>query len=105
MRDHEPDNLEMDTKRALDLGYGVQYGRFKADYPHTMDEPIIREEGMGEKLRAAREAAGMTQTQLAEKVNVQQRDISKWENGHREPGVLIVKKMAQALGCSMDELI
>lgn len=43
----EIDNLEMDTKRALDLGYGVQYGRFKADYPHTMDEPIIREEDMG----------------------------------------------------------
>lgn len=43
----EIDNLEMDTKRALDLGYGVQYGRFKADHPHTMDEPIIREEDMG----------------------------------------------------------
>ena len=60
---------------------------------------------MGEKLRAAREAAGLTQTQLADKVGVQQRDISRWENGRREPGVLIVKKMAQALGCSMDDLV
>jgi transcriptional regulator with XRE-family HTH domain len=60
---------------------------------------------MGEKLRAARVAAGMTQVQLAEKVNVQQRDISRWENGLREPGVLIVKAMAQALGCSMDDLV
>ena len=60
---------------------------------------------MGEKLKAARRAAGLTQGQLAEKVGVQQRDISRWENGHREPGVLIVKKMAQALGCSMDELV
>jgi transcriptional regulator with XRE-family HTH domain len=47
----------------------------------------------------------MTQGQLAEKVGVQQRDISRWENGQREPGVLIVKKMAQALGCSMDDLV
>ena len=60
---------------------------------------------MGEKLRAAREAAGLTQTQLADKVGVQQRDISRWETGRREPGVLIVKKMAQALGCSMDDLV
>lgn len=60
---------------------------------------------MGEKLRAAREAAGLTQVQLAEKAGVQQRDISHWENGHREPGVLIVKKMAQVLGRSMDDLV
>lgn len=60
---------------------------------------------MGEKLKAARKAAGLTQEQLAEKVGVQQRDISRWENGQREPGVLIVKKMAQALGCSMDDLV
>ena len=60
---------------------------------------------MGEKLRAAREAAGMTQQELAEKVGVQQRDISRWENCRREPGVLIVKKMAQALRCSMDDLV
>ena len=60
---------------------------------------------MGEKLKAVRLAAGLTQGQLAELVGVQQRDISRWENGHREPGVLIVKKMAQALGCSMDELV
>lgn len=60
---------------------------------------------MGEKLKAARLAAGLTQGQLAELVGVQQRDISHWESERREPGVLIVKKMAQALGCSMDELV
>ena len=60
---------------------------------------------MGEKLRAARKAAGLSQVQLAEKVGVQQRDISRWENSLREPGVLIVKAMAQALGCSMDDLV
>ena len=60
---------------------------------------------MGEKLRAAREAAGLTQVELAEKVGVTQRDISNWERCKREPGVLTVKKMAQALGCSMDDLV
>lgn len=60
---------------------------------------------MGEKLKAARLAAGMTQGQLAEAVGVSQRDISHWETGHREPGVLIVKEIAQALGCTMEDLV
>lgn len=59
---------------------------------------------MGEKLKAARQRAGMTQAQLAEAIGVKQKDVSRWEAG-REPGVLTVKKMAQALGCSMEDLV
>lgn len=59
---------------------------------------------MGEKLRKARQAAGMTQAQLAEAIGCKQKDVSRWEAG-REPGVLTVKKMAQVLGCSMDDLV
>lgn len=60
---------------------------------------------MGEKLKAARRAAGLSQAQLAEAIGCKQKDISRWEAGQIEPGVLIVKKMAQALGCSMDDLV
>lgn len=60
---------------------------------------------MGEKLRAAREAKGLTQQRLAELVGVTQRDISHWEREVREPGCRIVKKMAQVLGYSMDSLV
>ena len=60
---------------------------------------------MGEKLRAARRAAGMTQAQLAAAIGCSQKDVSRWEAGQIEPGVLTVKKMAQALGCSMDDLV
>lgn len=56
---------------------------------------------MGDKLKAARQAAGMTQGQLAAAIGCTQRDISRWV----QPGVLTVKKMAQALGCSMDDLV
>lgn len=47
----------------------------------------------------------MTQGQLAEAIGCRVKDISRWENGHVEPGVLTVKKIAQVLGCSMDELV
>lgn len=60
---------------------------------------------MGEKLKAARKAAGLTQAQLAEAIGCKQKDVSRWEAGQIEPGVLIVKKMAQALGCSMNDLV
>lgn len=59
---------------------------------------------MGEKLKAARKAANLSQVQLAEKVGCTQKDIARWEAG-REPKALTLKKLAQALGCSMDDLV
>jgi transcriptional regulator with XRE-family HTH domain len=59
---------------------------------------------MGEKLKQARQRAGLTQAQLAEKVGCSQHHISRWEAG-LEPKALTLKKLAQALGCSMDDLV
>ena len=33
----KPDNLDRDSAEAMRLGYGVHYGRYKADHPHTRD--------------------------------------------------------------------
>lgn len=60
---------------------------------------------MGDKLKAARKAAGMTQAQLAAAVGCYQKDISRWEAGTHEPGALVLKKISLALGCSMDDLV
>ena len=59
---------------------------------------------MGEKLKAARKAAGLSQVELAARVGCHQKDVARWEAG-REPKALTLKKLAQALGCSMDELV
>ena len=59
---------------------------------------------MGEKLRAARKAAGWTQEELAEQVGCLQKDIARWEAG-REPKALTLKKLALALGCKMEDLV
>ena len=34
------DNLARDVKEALRLGYGVHYGRYKVDHPHTRDDSL-----------------------------------------------------------------
>lgn len=60
---------------------------------------------MGEKLRRIRERKGMYQSELAEKLGVQQRDVSYWETGKRLPSVLMLRKIAKILGCTMEDLV
>lgn len=38
MKQKNPDNLDMDVRRAKILGYGIHYGRYKADRPNTKCE-------------------------------------------------------------------
>lgn len=38
MKQKNPDNLDMDVRRAQLLGYGIHYGRYKADHPNTKCE-------------------------------------------------------------------
>lgn len=64
-----------------------------------------RDRGAKSPITAARLAAGMTQGQLAEAVGCTQKDISRWERGVYSPRVDVLVKMAEVLGCSIDELI
>lgn len=59
---------------------------------------------MGDKLRQARIAAGLTQKQLADLIGGTQVDVARWEAG-REPKALTLKKLADALNCKMDDLV
>jgi transcriptional regulator with XRE-family HTH domain len=49
-------------------------------------------------LREARERAGLTQQQLAERSGVAQSTISAYESGKREPGVDALEKLLDAAG-------
>jgi transcriptional regulator with XRE-family HTH domain len=59
----------------------------------------------GEKLRAAREAAGLTQEQLASRARCTQPTISALERGHYEPSLPVLRRLAQALGVPVSALI
>lgn len=48
---------------------------------------------------------GLTQAQLADRLNVQQSMISMIENEERNPSVDVLLKLAAALGVTVDELI
>lgn len=52
----------------------------------------------GERIKAARINAGLTQRELAERLNVSFVNISQWENGVRNPKIETLQKIAEALG-------
>ena len=52
---------------------------------------------LGENIREARKAAGVTQKELAEYLDVYQKDISRWENGEQIPNAITFAKSVRRL--------
>lgn len=60
--------------------------------------------GIGERISAARKAAGITQEELAAKLTITPQAISKWERGTGLPDISVLPELAEALGISVGEL-
>jgi transcriptional regulator with XRE-family HTH domain len=56
-------------------------------------------------LKRLREAAGLTQAAFADKMKASLRTVQNWEQGHREPGLDMLRPIARTLGVSVDELL
>lgn len=52
-----------------------------------------------------RKAAGMTQQELAKRMNVNQSAVSLWESKKTSPMKKTWKKLARVLGVTVDELL
>ena len=52
-----------------------------------------------------RKEQGLTQKELADRLNVTDKAVSKWETGKGFPDVKLLEPLAQALGISLVELI
>lgn len=59
----------------------------------------------GSFIAALRKEKKCTQAQLAEKLHVSNRTVSKWENGDGFPDITILPVLAETLGVSVDELL
>ncbi|MBQ6780394.1 MAG: helix-turn-helix transcriptional regulator [Treponema sp.] len=55
----------------------------------------------GAMIKRLREKKNLTQTQLAEKINVTDKAVSKWETGRGYPDISLVEPLAMALGVSV----
>ena len=62
-------------------------------------------EHFNENLRAARERKNMTQKDVADNIGVAKSTYSLYERGNREPNVQTIKKLADLLNVSADDLL
>jgi putative transcriptional regulator len=55
-------------------------------------------------IRQARETAGLTQAQLAERIGAGRVTVNRWEQGSQEPSLRQAVQLALALNLTLDEL-
>ena len=60
---------------------------------------------MGELIRNARKERGLTQKDVAEKLGITDRAVSKWERGICAPDIAYIEELAQMLDLTVAELI
>lgn len=60
---------------------------------------------MGEVISTRRKEAGMTQNDLAEKMGVTDKAVSKWERNLSCPDLGSIPRLAEVLGISLEELL
>jgi len=87
-----------DNVQAVLSGNGL--GSLRMGRPAQRERPAY-----GQHLAQLREAAGLTQQQLAAKLGVQQSNIAFWERWDKPPRGDVLPKLAEALNVSTDELL
>ncbi|HHT53690.1 MAG TPA: helix-turn-helix transcriptional regulator [Clostridiales bacterium] len=60
---------------------------------------------LGLRISEYRRAKGITQEELAERLNVSPQAVSKWENDVCCPDIMLLPKLAEILGVSIDRLL
>jgi len=60
---------------------------------------------LGERIRARRVEKGLTQQQLADRIGKGVGSVSRYERDEFEPRSAVLRRLAEALGCSVDFLI
>lgn len=60
---------------------------------------------VGASIRSIREKKGMSQVELAEKVNVTQSMLCQIERGTKAPSLPLSTEIAAALGCTLNDIV
>ena len=60
---------------------------------------------IGNNIYSLRKKSGMTQEELADRVNISYQAVSKWENGSTSPDISMLPLLAAVFGTSIDSLM
>lgn len=66
---------------------------------------VMSNKTIGQMISYLRKEKGMTQSDLAKKMNVTDKAVSKWERDLSCPDVNSISKLAEVLGISVEELL
>ena len=66
---------------------------------------MMNQTGIGEFIAKCRKEKKLTQAQLAEKMNITDRAVSKWETGKSMPDSSIMLELCEILGITVNELL
>lgn len=64
-----------------------------------------KQETLNERIKNLRKEKGWTQLKLAEQLNITDKAVSKWEAGEGNPDILLLPKLAELFGVSIDYLL
>jgi transcriptional regulator with XRE-family HTH domain len=78
------------------------FGLQKSRYPIKSGEKDMT---LCEKLTQARKAAGLTQADVAAKLNVSRQAVSRWESGQSKPSTEKLLALGELYGVSIDRLL
>ena len=65
----------------------------------------MNQEKIGKFIAQLRKEKNMTQNELANRLGITDRAISKWENGRGMPDLSLLKPLSDELGVSINELL
>ena len=60
---------------------------------------------IGSNIAACRKQCGLTQAELAQKLNYSDKAVSKWERGESVPDVMTLAQLAEILGVTLNTLL
>ena len=88
--------------------FGKRKEKFTLPYTPVILSAVARKKKVppfGQALLKAREAAGMTQTQVEEALGLLKPTVSQYESAAREPKLSRLLELADLFGISLDELV
>lgn len=77
-------------------------GRDSMEIKEKSNEIVHR---TGQNIKNLRERKGLTQQELAVRVDVAQATVANWESGRREPDINILIRIAKLFNVTLDELV
>ena len=60
---------------------------------------------IGKRLSKLRKSNGLTQSELAERLNYSDKAVSKWEQGESMPGIEVLYRLSKLYGVSLDYIV